>query len=209
MPLDRAVLAELRRRQQNGLYAVGVELTNRAKVLATRHTDNGTRRNSITQTKSQDGRSVLWGIPEKSAPHAVHLELGFKPHWVPSKYIGVWMQRHGAGILRNGQAVRGKVTPGKARARINLKARGTSVSMGLYVGGPGSNLQSAQGGATGRLYRGRRFVTRHWHTKGGTSKFLTQGKVGHPILQPTAEQITSIPLEVYKRGFLAGGSRGR
>lgn len=209
MPLDRAVLAELRRRQQNGLYAVGVELTNRAKVMATRHNDTGTRRNSITQTKAPDGASVYWGIPVDSAPHAPYLETGLRPHWVPSRYIGVWMQRHGAGILRNGQAVRGKVVHGKARRKVNLRARGTSVAMGLYVGGPNSSLQSAPGGATGRLYRGRRWVTRHWHTKGGTSKYLTRGRVGHPILQPVAAQIKDIPLEIYKRGFLAGGSRGR
>lgn len=205
----REVLQEFRRRRQNGLYAVAVELTNRAKVQATRHNDTGTRRNSITQTKHQDGSSVLWGIPVGSAPHAPYLELGFKPHWVPSKYIGVWMQRHGAGILRNGRAVRGKIVHGKARRKVNLRARGTSVAMGLYVGGPGSSLQSAPGGTGGRLYRGRRWVTRHWRTKGGTSKHLTKGRVGHPVLQPTAERIKEIPLTVYQRGFMAGGSRGR
>lgn len=205
MPLDRKVMAEFRKRRQNGLFAVAVELTGRAKVIATKHSDNGTRRNSITQTKAQDGKTVLWGIPLSAAPHAEYLELGFKPHWVPAKYIGVWMQRHGAGILRNGQTVRGKVTPGRARDQVNLRARGTSVSMGLYVGGPNSTLQSAPGGATGRLYRGRRWVTRHWHTKGGKSNYLTQGRVGHPVLQPAAEKIKEIPLTVYQRGFFAGG----
>lgn len=200
----REVLKEFRRRRQNGLYAVAVELTNRAKVAATRHNDTGTRRNSITQTKHQDGSSVLWGIPTKSAPHAQYLELGFKPHWVPAKYIGSWMQRNGAGILRNGQAVRGKVVHGKGRGKVSLRARGTSVSMGLYVGGPNSSLQSAPGGTGGRLYRGRKMVTRHWRTKGGTSKHLTKARVGHPILQPTAERITDIPLTVYQRGFERG-----
>lgn len=200
----REIIKTLRRKQQNGLYAVAVELTNRAKVMATRHNDNGTRRNSITQTKSTNGRDVLWGIPINSAPHAQYLELGFKPHWVPAKHIGVWMQRHGAGIMRNGQAVRGKVVHGKARRKINLRAKGTSVAMGLYVGGPNSSLQTAPGGTGGRLYRGRRWVTRHWHTKGGRSKHLTRATVGHPILQPTAEQVTQIPLEIYKRGFENG-----
>lgn len=211
MPLDRAVMAEFRKRRQNGLYAVAVELTGRAKTVATRHNDTGTRRNSITQSKATDGKTVYWGIPLSAAPHAEHLELGFRPHWVPAKYIGVWMQRHGAGILRNGQAVRGKVVHGKARRKINLRARGTSVSMGLYVGGPGSTLQTAPGG-TGGFFgrRGKGVVRRHWHTKGGRSKYLTKARVGHPILQPTAEQIDKIPLSVYQRGFFAaGGSRGR
>lgn len=201
----REVLMEFRRRRQNGLYAVAVELTNRAKVHATRHNDTGTRRNSITQTKHQDGSSVLWGIPTKSAPHAPYLELGFRPHWVPSKYIGVWMQRHGAGILRNGRTVRGKVVHGKARRKVSLRARGTSVAMGLYVGGPGSSLQSAPGGTGGYLFTtGGKRRRMHWRTKGGTSKHLTKGRVGHPILQPTAEQITQIPLTVYQRGFERG-----
>lgn len=169
--VSREILKDLRRRHQAGLFAVAVELTNRAKVLATKHTDNGTRRNSITQTKESDGRTVLWGIPKNSAPHAPYLELGFTPHWVPAKYIGVWMQRHGAGILRNGEAVRGKVVHGKPRKRVNLRARGTSVSLGLYVGGPNSTLQTAPGGTGGFLFgkRGRR-VRGHWRTKGGESK---------------------------------------
>lgn len=201
----REVLMLFRRKRQNGLYAVAVELTNRAKVQATRHNDTGTRRNSITQTKHQDGSSVLWGIPIGSAPHAPYLELGFKPHWVPAKYIGPWMQRKGAGILRHGKAVRGKVTHGKPRGKVSLRARGTSVQLGLYVGGPNSTLQSAPGGTHGFLFgkRGLR-VRGHWRTKGGTSKHLTKGRVGHPILQPTAEQITQIPLTVYQRGFERG-----
>lgn len=207
MPLDRAVLTELRRRQQNGLYAVGVELTNRAKVLATRHTDNGTRRNSITQTKSQDGRSVLWGIPEKAAPHAVHLELGFKPHWVPGKYVGLWMSRKGVGV-RFKHATRTEA--GTYRSSRKYKTA-RSMAMGVFVGGPGSKLDYARGGARGRLFaKGGKLRVRTYTTQGSSSRYLRSGTVGHPILQPTAEQITSIPLEVYKRGFLAGGgSRGR
>ncbi len=206
----REVLMLFRRKRQNGLYAVAVELTNRAKVQATRHNDTGTRRNSITQTKHQDGSSVLWGIPTKSAPHAQYLELGFKPHWVPAKYIGSWMQRNGAGILRHGKAVRGKVVHGKGRRKVSLRARGTSVAMGLYVGGPNSSLQSAPGGTGGYLFTtGGKRRHMHWRTKGGTSKHLTKARVGHPVLQPTAERIKQIPLTVYKRGFMSGGSRGR
>ena len=119
MPIDRRILAELRRRQQNGLFAVAVELTNRAKVLATKHHDNGTRRNSITQTKSSDGRTVLWGIPAKAAPHAPHLERGFKPHWVPGRHIGLWMTRNKVGSNMTAIATLHGVTrlPGKAERR--------------------------------------------------------------------------------------------
>jgi len=202
--VSRKVIQEMRRRHQAGLHAVAVELTSRAKVEATRHTDNGTRRNSITQSKEVDGRTVLWGIPIGAAPHAPHLELGFRPHWVPAKHIGLWMQRHGAGILRNGRQVRGKVVHGQARRKVNLRARGTSVALGLYVGGPGSSLQTAPGGATGRMYRGRRWVTGHWHTKGGRSDYLRAGTVGHPILQPVGDKADSVPLDVFVRGWARG-----
>lgn len=201
MPLDRQAVALLRRKNVAGLLAVATALTGRAKEIAVRHNDNGTRANSITQAPSEDGRSVLWGIPINSAPHAPYLELGFTPHWVPAKYIGLWMQRHGAGILKDGRAVRGKVVHGGPRKAVNLRARGTSVRLGLYVGGPGSTLQTAPGGATGRLYRGRRWVTRHWRTKGGESKYLTRGKVGHPVLQPAAATIDSVPGDVFRRGW--------
>lgn len=200
------ILKEFRRKRQNGLLAVAVELTGRATRLATKHHDVGTRRNSITQTKLNDGSGgVLWGIPVKAAPHAPHLELGFRPHWVPAKYIGPWMQRKGAGILRHGQAVRGKVVHGGPRRSVSLRARGTSVSMGMYVGGPGSSLQSAPGG-TGGFFgrRGKGVARKHWRTKGGTSPHLKNATVGHPILQPTAEQITQIPLTTYQRGFERG-----
>lgn len=203
--VSRKVLQELRRRHQSGLHAVAVELTNRAKVAATRHTDNGTRRNSITQSKEIDGRTVLWGIPIGAAPHSPYLELGFKPHWVPARYIGVWMQRHGAGVLRNGRQVRGKVVHGRARRKVNLRARGTSVASGLYVGGPGSTLQSAPGGTGGYLFgKGGKRRRQHWHTKGGKSRYLTSGKVGHPILQPVGDKAHTVPMSVFERGFDRG-----
>lgn len=199
--VSRTVIQELRRRHQAGLHAVAVELTNRAKAAATRHTDNGTRRNSITQSKESDGKAVLWGIPIGSAPHAPHLELGFKPHWVPARYIGVWMQRHGAGIMRRGKAVR----TSDRRRRVNLRARGTSVATGLYVGGPGSTLQSAPGGTTGYLFgRGGKRRRAHWHTKGGKSPYLTSGRVGHPILQPVGDKADTVPLAIFERGFDRG-----
>lgn len=203
--VSREIIRQLRRRHQAGLHAVAVEMTNRAKVLATRHTDNGTRRNSITQSKQGDGSTVLWGIPIGSAPHAPYLETGFRPHWVPARYIGVWMQRHGAGITRYGATVRGRVKAGVGRGRVNLRARGTAVAMGLYVGGPGSTLQSAPGGATGYLRRGRKRVRGHWHTRGGRSEYLRAGTVGHPILQPVGAKANQIPGSI----FLQGWDRGR
>lgn len=180
-----AIIQRLRTKQQNGLYAVAVEMTNRSKRLATRHTDNGTRRNSITQTRMGQS-SVLWGIPVSSAPHAPYLELGFAPHWVPARYIGLWMHRHGMGATRS------------------LRGPGTRVAKGLYVGGPGSHLQHAPGGTGGRLRRGNKFVRMTWTTQGGPSKYLRKGKVGHPILQPVAAQIRSIHSSHYRRGFERG-----
>ncbi len=203
--LSKNILRELRRRHQAGLHAVAVELTNRAKVIATRHTDNGTRRNSITQSKENDGHTVLWGIPINSAPHAPHLELGFKPHWVPARHIGLWMQRHGAGITRNGRTVRGRIVHGQGRRKVNLRARGTAVAMGLFVGGPGSTLQTAPGGTTAMFFAGRNRRKRwHYYTKGGRSRHLETGKVGHPILQPVGEKADTVPLSVFSRGFDRG-----
>lgn len=205
--LDRKALVELRRRQQNGLYAVAVELTNRAKLLATRHTDNGTRRNSITQTKSADGRSVLWGIPIKSAPHAPYLEFGFKPHWVPGRYIGLWMQRRGVGTSRTpktgtvgGLSGRRTYTRGKSRKRT------VSTRTGLFVGGPGSTLQTAPGGTSAKFFMGggRPRQNVRYYTSGGISEYLTRHKVGHPILRPVGAQADTVPLSIYKQGFANG-----
>lgn len=178
MPLDRKAIARLRKKQLNGLYAVGVALTDEAKKRATRHTDNGTRRNSITQTK-KDGH-VLWGIPLKSAPHAPYLELGFKPHFVPKQHIGLWAKRH------------------KLSKRVKRAG-------GLYVGGPGSTLQSGRGGASGYQFVGRgKRVRRTWSTKGGKSKYLPNGKVGHPVLVPTAHKARAIAPRAFIRGFQRG-----
>lgn len=200
--VDRAALMEFRRRNQNGLYAVAVEMSNRAKLLATRHTDNGTRRNSITQAKTSDGRQVLWGIPIKSAPHAPHLEFGFRPHWVPGRYIGLWMQRNGVGVgfqRMNRSAGERRWTRSKPLKRIQ------TVQLGLYVGGPGSRLQHAPGGTRGRLFgKGGKLVTQFWMTRGGSSPWLRPHKVGHPILQPVARQAVTIPTTVFARGFARG-----
>lgn len=195
------ILKELRRKQQAGLYAVAVELTNRAKVIATRHSDNGTRRNSITQTKSDDGRSVLWGIPTGAAPHAQYLELGFTPHWVPGRHIGLWMTRNNVGSGQVAHATLHGVTRRKRYTSRRTLKTVRSQALGLFVGGPGSTLQYGGGGATMTQFHGPRRIRVTYRTKGGKSKFLKGGKVGHPILQPAAETIRSIPIETYKRGF--------
>jgi hypothetical protein len=197
---------ELRRRQQNGLYAVAVELTNRAKLLATRHTDNGTRRNSITQTKSADGRTVLWGIPLKSAPHAANLEFGFRPHWVPGKYIGLWMQRHGVGERQTRTATLQGVTRRRKYTSSRQYKGVRSTALGLFVGGPGSTLQTAPGGTSAMFFMGGGRPRQHvrYYTSGGISEYLTRHKVGHPILQPVGKEAHTVPLEIYKRGFQRG-----
>lgn len=202
--VSRQVLQELRRRHQAGLYAVAVELTNRAKVQATRHTDNGTRRNSITQSKEVDGRTVLWGIPIGAAPHAPHLEAGFRPHWVPARYIGLWMQRHGVGVSSVTRA-----RSGRGRGRHGFKTirrrKVSAVALGLFVGGPGSTLQTAPGGTGGYLFtRGGKRRRMHWHTKGGKSPYLRSGTVGHPILRPVGDKAHTVPMDVFLRGWARG-----
>jgi len=182
MPLERKALETIRRRALMGMKGVAVEMSNRSKVLATRHTDNGTRRNSITQTIV--GRHVLWGISVSAAPHAPYLERGFEPHWVPARYVGVWMKRHGI------------PKPGK-RGRVRKAA-------GMYVGGPGSTLQSAPGGASGLVPAGfgsRKRVRKTWSTKGGTSPYLKAKKVGNPVLQPVAAQVKTFAKTAFLRAY--------
>jgi hypothetical protein len=179
MPLRREALAEMRRRQLNGMFAVAVAMTSESKKLATRHVDNGTRRNSITQTKLSD--KVLWGIPKNSAPHAVYLELGFRPHWVPARHIWLWMRRTGF-------------------QRRHPKAKG------VFVGGPGSTLDYGGGGATAELFIGyKKRVRRTYRTRGRRSPYIKPGKVGHAILRPVAnEQLRHIAPSAFLRGYQNG-----
>jgi hypothetical protein len=195
MTIDRAALKKLRAKNVNGLRTVALELTSHAKRRATRHMDNGTRRNSITH--SIEGAAVLWGIPRRSAPHAVPLEQGFRPHWVPGRYIGLWMKRKQVGVSRLAR-INGRVV----RSGRTVRA----MALGLYVGGPGSTLQSAPGGTGGLLFAGRgRRRMRHWRTRGGESRYLSQAKVGHPILQPTArEDLPRFSAAAFKRGYERG-----
>jgi hypothetical protein len=174
----RMTMRELRERHRAGLFAVATALTSEAKRRATRHIDNGTRRNSITQSMTSDG--VLWGIPIRSAPHAVYLELGFRPHWVPARHIGLWMRRSGY-------------------ARAHPRARG------VFVGGPGSTLDYGGAGAIGTLMRGRRRITASWRTQGQRSQDLPAGTVGSPVLRPTVrEDLRRLAPAAFLRGWRRG-----
>lgn len=197
MPLDRKALAKLRQKQQAGLVAVAVAMTSHAKQLATRHVDNGTRRNSITHGELPSG--VLWGIPINSAPHAVFLELGFKPHWVPMRHLALWARRNGVGqVLTSTIRSRGRVVSSKRYK----KAR--AVRLGVFVGGPGSTLQHGPGGLVMQQFRGRRRERVSYFTKGGRSRYLPPGKVGHPVLAPTARWIQTNWRAPFIRGFDRG-----
>jgi len=193
MPIDRRAKAKLRRRLQNGLVAVAVELTNQAKVRATRHVDTGERRNSITHTPLADG-SVLWGMPRNAKN--VALELGFTPHWVPVSYIGPWMRRHGVGMGR--VQVYG-IRTRRASSRLVVK------SAGLYVGGPGSRLDTGPGGAGGTRMRGRKRVFGRWRTKGQVDPLLAPGKVGFSVLRWTIRhRLRAIGPAAFARGYSRG-----
>jgi len=195
MPINRTQLQKLRKAHIKGLESVAVEMTNRSKRLAVKHNDNGTRANSVTHTATRS--NVLWGIPLASAPHARYLELGFRPHWVPFEKIGLWMQRHRVGYV----SVRSQriLKSGKRSTR-----RRTFLGGGLYVGGKNSRLQTGPGGTSGMIMRGRKRLRSSWFTRGGISKDLPSGKVGHPILSPVARQIRTFDKQAFLRGFRAG-----
>lgn len=183
MPTDRQQLALLRRKQVAGLKAVAVELTNQAKVRATRHTDRGTRRNSITHTVV--GPRVLWGISLQGAPHARYLELGFRPHFVPLRYVKLWARRTGVPTTR----------------RVRGRRRGKPVK-GIFVGGPGSRLDYGPGGAQAYQFRGRARVLTRYHTRGQRSNLIPPGKVGHSVLRWTVKhRARAVAPQAFLRGF--------
>lgn len=204
MPLDRAALARLRRKHENGLLSVARTLSGFAKERATKHVDVGTLRNSITETSvTTEGRTeVLWGISLVGAPYAKYLEHGFAPHWTPARYIGVWMQRHGAGVQKTARVVSG----GRTVARRRYKTA-RAVALGLYVGGPGSTLDYGPGGAKGKLFgAGGKLVEKTWSTKGQESAYLKPGKVGFAIVRPTVhDHARAIGPEAFRRGWNRGG----
>ena len=55
--------------------------------------DTGRLRASITPEITQMGGRTV-GIVGSNVSYAPYQELGFKPHFVPAKYIGTWMSRH-------------------------------------------------------------------------------------------------------------------
>lgn len=179
--------AKLRRKLQQGLVGVAVALTNEAKQRATRHLNLGERRNSITHTELPGG-GVLWGLPGNIKNIA--LERGFRPHFVPFRVapgLAVWASRVGHPSV-------------KGRGR-----RLTRLAAGIYIGGPGSTLDYAVGGATGVRRIGRQNVAGTWTTKGEPSRYLDRGKVGSSVLRWTVgERLKVVAPEAFVRGYRRG-----
>lgn len=193
MPIDRAARTRLRKKLSAGLYAVAVELTNQAKVRATRHVDTGERRNSITQSQLPNG-SVLWGMPGNAKNAA--LELGFSPHWVPLRHIEPWMRRNRVGTQR--------VAASSLKTRRRT-SRVAVVAAGVYVGGPNSRLDFGGGGTGGMRRRGNRSTYQRWQTKGARSQYLTPGKVGHSVLRWTVgTRLRAVAPRAFARGYGRG-----
>lgn len=203
MPLDRAAIARLRRRHESGLLAVARSLSGVAKTRATKHVDVGTVRNSITQTSTttEGHTEVLWGISLIGAPYQKYLEFGFRPHWTPARYIGVWMQRHGAGTSTRTRTISKGVTVARGRYKSTR-----AVALGLYVGGPGSTLDYGPGGASGKLFgKGGKLTTKTWKTKGQESAYLKAGKVGFSIVQWTVDHHSqAAAADAFRRGWAHG-----
>lgn len=193
MPLDRKLRAKLRRKLTAGLVGVAVALTNEAKTRATRHVDTGERRNSITHAVLPNG-SVIWGLPGNAKNAA--LELGFRPHWVPAGYAEPWMRRHKVGV--------GRVTVYSVKTRRKLSRR-VVLAAGMYVGGPGSRLDTGPGGASGTRRIGNKNVFGRWRTRGEVSRYLAPGKVGHSVLRHTvATRLRAVAPAAFARGYQRG-----
>ena len=68
--------------------------------------DTGKLRASITPEITQMGGMTV-GIVGSNVSYAPYQELGFRPHFVPAKYIGTWATRHGfklGGLRVSGKA---------------------------------------------------------------------------------------------------------
>jgi len=77
-----------------------------AKVGKAMPVDTGRLRASITPEITQMGGQTV-GIVGSAVSYAPYQELGFKPHFVPAKYIGTWAVRHGfkfGGLRVSGKA---------------------------------------------------------------------------------------------------------
>ena len=187
--MPRESTAILKQRLMKGLRAVAAELVNRAKIRATSRVDTGELRNSITYTEEED--YVLFGLPANEKNKS--LELGFKPHYVPGKYIGVWAKRHGFG------------KPKGASKKRKSKKKKTDTGTGLYVGGPGSFLDYGPGGARSVRYVGKLRVVRLWVTKGSQSEFIARGKVGFSVIQHTVnKELKGIAADAFLKGYRYG-----
>ena len=70
--------------------------------------DTGRLRASITPEVRWQGNTAI-GVVGSNVDYAPYVELGTRPHFVPSKYIGVWASRHG--FDNTGLFVSGKAQP--------------------------------------------------------------------------------------------------
>lgn len=179
----------MRQRLLNGLEGVALVLTSKAQARLRSHADTGTLYRSVGHTRRRD--DVLWGSDARQAPF---FEFGFKPHWVPGKYINGWMRRKGVGVTRR------VISRGKNKGK---PGKITAYALGVFVGGPASTLESSSQGATGRI--GWRRQVRTYRTAGGTNPLLSAGKVGYPFLRPAvAETSKSEALQAFARAYKGG-----
>lgn len=189
MAANRRLKEQMRKRLMAGLRGVAIELTNAAKLRATRHVYTGELRNSITHTEVS--KYVLFGIPANAKN--ISLEFGFKPHWVPLRYLGAWMQRNRVGVRR---AAVYSVRTRRRSSRLVVSATG------LYVGGPGSRLDYGIGGASGERVFGRKRIIARWNTRGARSKYIASGKVGFSIIRHTVgTHLRAVALPAFIRGY--------
>lgn len=191
MPINLKARQLLRKRLKRGLVGLALELTNQAKVRATKLIDTGELRNSITHAETP--RGVVWGVPRNAKN--VALEYGFKPHFVPSSIIGGWMKRRGVGIMKARSQSINRNGKRSKRTRQFLGA-------GIFVGGKNSRLEQGAGQPGAKF--GGKFL--RWNTKGGRSKLLGAGKVGFSVVRWTVKNRLRA---VGKAAFLAGYKNAR
>lgn len=143
----------LRRKLLAGLSRGAAYLTSAATTKLPL-VNTGALRRSVGWQEVEGEVAVYWGVDERLAPYARYIEFGFMPHFAPfsaSRSLAVWARRVAPQWLTAG---------------------------GVFVGGPGSRLQSSPAGAYSPWRRGG------WYTEGGVSPLLPPGKVGYPFLRP-------------------------
>ena len=67
------------------------------------------KNNILVEAPSRVGDAVVVKVGPKSVKYARYVEFGTRPHFVPAKYIGPWMAKHG--ISGKGIYVSGKPRP--------------------------------------------------------------------------------------------------